>query len=188
MRSLILKFLVGLAIIFICFIFLISCAKRINEEKKVVKINNYTLTVDEFNALYSELGFAEDTIESKKLFLENLINRKLLLQEAQRMGLDKKKEFLRTIENFWEKSLLKIVIDEKARELYSDLTLDEKQIDEAYTQWLKDNSEVVVNPAEQRELIKKKVLRQKQSSMLNNWINGLKTQSDIEVDKETLGV
>ena len=54
-----------------------------------------------------------DTAESRQNFLSALIDRKLLLQYAQKEGFDKETSFLQTIERFWEQSLLKIVLDKK---------------------------------------------------------------------------
>ena len=72
------------------------------------------------------------------MFLDNLITRKLILQEAQKMGLDRKKEFLKAIENFWEKSLLKIMVDEKTDEIFTDITVTDEEVEESYAKWVGD--------------------------------------------------
>lgn len=56
---------------------------------------------------------------SKEQFLDNLIEKKILLIEAQHQGLDKKPEFLKMIERFWEQSLLRSLLDEKSRQIRS---------------------------------------------------------------------
>jgi len=48
--------------------------------------------------------------------LNNMINQKLILLDAEKKGLDKNKEFLKMVENFWQQSLLTMAMQEKVRE------------------------------------------------------------------------
>jgi len=85
-----------------------------------VSVNNYYITYDEFEKEFKDSAFGKtDTPESRKDFLDSLIDRKLILQYAQKEGFDKEKNFLKTIEKFWEQSLLKIAVDKKTREIES---------------------------------------------------------------------
>lgn len=105
--------MVALAVLMIA-----GCKSQVKDRQILAKINNYEITKDEFEEEFSDSGFAaSDTEESRRKFLENLIDRKLILQEAQAKGLDKEKAFLKSIERFWEQSLLKIAVDRKARDI-----------------------------------------------------------------------
>jgi hypothetical protein len=84
----------------------------------VVSINDYKITRGEFESEFKNSPYGTvDTPESRKNFLNALIDRKLILQYAQKEGYDKETTFLKTIEKFWEQSLLKIVLDKKMLEI-----------------------------------------------------------------------
>ena len=86
----------------------------------VVSINDYKITRDEFENEFKDSVYGvTDTAEARQNFLSALIDRKLLLQYAQKEGFDKETSFLQTIERFWEQSLLKIVLDKKMLEIAS---------------------------------------------------------------------
>src|SRR3972149_12152101 len=68
----------------------------------VAKINNTEITLDDFNERLKEYpsvahGGSVD-LETKKGFLDNLIVRELLYQEAVKTGLDKEKETAEILE------------------------------------------------------------------------------------------
>lgn len=93
------------------------------DEDVIVSINNYSITRDEFENEFRASPYGKiDTPESRREFLDTLINRKLILQYAQKEGLDKEVNFLKTIEKFWEQSLLKIALDEKIAEIETKLS------------------------------------------------------------------
>lgn len=73
-------------------------------------VNERVITVDEFNKLYSAYPYAA---ESKNEFINDLIVKELLIQESQKQGIDKEESFRRSIQNFYEQSLIKILIDRK---------------------------------------------------------------------------
>ena len=84
----------------------------------VVTVNNYSIMRDEFESEFKASSYGQiDTPASRQNFLNTLIDRKLILQYAQVEGLDKEKNFLKSIEKFWEQSLLKIALDKKTKEI-----------------------------------------------------------------------
>jgi hypothetical protein len=50
-------------------------------------------------------------------FLDSVITRELLIQEAVRQGINKEEAFRKSVENFYEQSLVKILIDRKFQSL-----------------------------------------------------------------------
>ena len=165
-----------------------ACAKKPPSEKIAIKISNYTLTAGEFNELFSELNVPEDTPKTREAFLGNLITRKLLLQEAQRLELDKEKDFLRSIENFWEQSLLKIIIDRKTKEIAGDITVTEQEIEDYYNRWARENPDNPKTIDELRDIIRWQLLREKEKLAINSWIEVLKNSTDIKTDKKAIGI
>ena len=99
-------------------LFLLGCGASEPKKAVLAKVNNYEITAEEFNQEFKDSNYAAvDTPQSRKEFLNVLISRKLILQDAQARGLDKDKAFLKAIEKFWEQSLLKIYLDQKDREI-----------------------------------------------------------------------
>jgi hypothetical protein len=88
-----------------------------NAQKVVAKVDNYPITQEEFNRGYADSAHDSATrIQSRQDFLDNMINQKLILLDAEAHGLDKDKEFLEMIENFWQQSLLTLALKEKSKE------------------------------------------------------------------------
>jgi hypothetical protein len=80
-------------------------------------VGDYVITQEEFedeyrNSLYSK----NDSPEVRQQFLNNMINQKLILLDAQKKGLDKDKEFLKMVEQFWQQSLLTTAMQAKVQE------------------------------------------------------------------------
>ena len=69
---------------------LTGCAKKPDKDKIVAQINNYQVTIDDFNeeAKMSIPGASKDQI------LQDIIIKELLLEEAQKNDLDKNRRFM----------------------------------------------------------------------------------------------
>jgi peptidyl-prolyl cis-trans isomerase C len=83
----------------------LSCNKaQPLKEKELVRINDHVITLEEFEQEMEQLpALAKLQIiseEGKRKFLQDLINRELLLQEARKKGLDRDKEILANLEMF----------------------------------------------------------------------------------------
>lgn len=166
----------------------LSCVNKPPAGKTAIKVNDYSLTAAEFNALFSEIKGPEGTPQEREQFLDNLIMRKLLLQEAQREGLDKQKDFMQSIENFWEQSLLKIVVDKKIKEISGSITVSDKELQDYYNKWAQENPGTTKTFDEIRKSIKVPLLKKKQTAAINAWIEDLRKKADIEVDKKAIGI
>jgi hypothetical protein len=80
-------------------------------------VGKYCITRQEFEEAYKDSSYgAKGTFASRLAFLNNMINQKLILLDAEKRGLDKNKEFLKMVESFWQQSLLTMAMQEKARE------------------------------------------------------------------------
>lgn len=175
-------------LILICFSFYMLGCKKNTDEKIVIRINDYQMSLDNFLQEYSELNLEQDTLQSREAFIDNVITRKILLQEAQRQGLDKKKSFLREIERFWEQSLLKIVIDEKMKSLSDSLKVEDSEIQAFYSGWKKENPDDARTVADLKETIKWQLLKEKQDLLLEAWLKKMRDESKITVDNKNIGL
>ncbi|MFN3480952.1 MAG: SurA N-terminal domain-containing protein [Thermodesulfovibrionales bacterium] len=95
------------------------------ESKEFVRINDRIITTEEFERQYSEAISFYKQEKSKKDFLEDLITKELLLQEAKRRGLDLKPDFRRSIQSYYEQTLLKNLAQEKMSEIRVSVTEEE---------------------------------------------------------------
>jgi hypothetical protein len=103
----------------------------------IAKIGDYVITREEFDDAYKDSAYGDQgTYASRRTFLNNMINQKLIILDAENRGLDKNKEFLRMVENFWQQSLLTMAMQEKSRE---GANLD------AWVESLKNNTKIEIN-------------------------------------------
>jgi hypothetical protein len=87
-------------------------------------INGQVITREEFNSLCSS---PSNGMNARSDAINFLITRELLIQEAQREGIDKEESFRRSMQNFYEQSLIKLLMDKKFNSLrvaVSDSELD----------------------------------------------------------------
>ena len=110
------------SLLFFLSLSLFCCSREKAEEGKILsRINDYNLTLDEFQyQLAAELELDKDfklTNEAKKEFLEQLIRKELLIQEAKKLKLDRKDKFVRAIERYWESTLIRDLMDLKCQEI-----------------------------------------------------------------------
>ncbi|MFC1632427.1 hypothetical protein ACFL2I_07730, partial [Candidatus Omnitrophota bacterium] len=164
-----------------------GCGQPQEKREVLVKIGDYEITKDRFETEFKDSIYArQDTQQAREQFLDNLINRKLILQVAQQKGLDKEPGFLRMIERFWEQSLLKIVLDEKSRQISGSIQVNEEQLRQLYN--LKAMSGEVSQPYEQaQEQLKLELIRSKESEAMNNWITQLRQNTQIEINQGLIG-
>ena len=143
-----------------------GCCRPADREGKskvvVAKINNYELTADDFRAearlAAPKAALPADVDKAKEDSLNELIIKKILLQDAQRLSFDKDRKFMREIERYWEQALLKLLINRKIDEF-------SKSIPPAIT-----------GEARQKML----------QSELNKWVAQMRNSEKVKIYKENL--
>lgn len=107
---------------------------KIGTEGILAEVNNYWMTVEEFKEEVGNLSATEmkklATYRGKKEFLDTIIKREVLLQEAQRQGLDKDKDFMKTIEKYWEQALLQTLLKKKSREIVETVRVSKQETED----------------------------------------------------------
>jgi hypothetical protein len=93
-------------------------SKRSPTKDAALIINNRIITTDEFNGLYASQPLYQEGQKGKSDFINSLITKELLIQESQREGIDKEESFRQSIQNFYEQSLIKLLIDRKFTSLH----------------------------------------------------------------------
>lgn len=85
--------------------------------REAVKVNGRLVTLDEFAKAYEEKAATCPVRPDKKQFLDDLVTREILIQEAKRLGLDREEPFRRSIQNYYEQTLLKNLTQKKMSDI-----------------------------------------------------------------------
>lgn len=114
-----------------------GCAGKEKEEKIVASVNNYKMTAEDFKYESNEISnagkvFGEMPV-TKRDVLDALITKEVLLQEAVRQNLDKEKDFMKSMELYWEQALLKNLLAEKSEEIAKATAVYEDEINRYYS-------------------------------------------------------
>ena len=144
-------------------VFVMAVEPQGGDDKVIARINNYTLTIADFESetqgkLPSGLS-APDLEKAKEGLLDDIITKKLLIQEAQKQNFDKDKAFIKEIERYWEQALLKLLYNKRSRELLREIS--------------KNESDPEIRDSLVREA-------------LNTWMEDLRKRADIKKYKENL--
>ncbi len=121
--------------------------KPADPSKALAVINGKEITVGEFDLRWSQMPesarMSYRSPEGRKKFLEELITRELLLQEAKKRGLDRDRTLVERVERFKERSILDNLMKE---EVDSRVTVTQDEIKAFYA----GHSESFIAPRESR--------------------------------------
>lgn len=168
-------------------LFFLGCSSDngIDTSKVIARINNFELTQDEFQKkLVTEMEYSnayKTTPEGKQAFLQSIIEKELFIQEARKLGLDKKKEFISAIERHWESTLIKHLMERKNREILQVASVSENEIKKKYQQLQSANSEIPPFDQVEKE-IARDLIEIKKTDGLNAWIRSLSDKAKIKID------
>jgi len=112
---------------------LTACGRKKEDSARIIAtINNCKITVDDFNFESREVlhigKLLGEVPITKEDVLDTLILKELLLQEAQKENLDKDKNFMKTIELYWEQTLLRNLLAKKSQGAEKGITVYEDEI------------------------------------------------------------
>lgn len=169
---------------------LFCCASEDTEKHTILaSINDYNLTLEEFQyQLAAELELDKDyklTKEAKKEFLEGLIRKELLIQEAKRVNLDRKEKFVRAIERYWESTLIRDLMEMRGKEISQRILVSQEEIEACYRD-MKKSDESLSPLSELQEKITEDLKEKKKTKMLKEWINDLRKKAKIQINEEFL--
>jgi len=172
-------------ILFISIILLgLACAQK---EEPVVSIGTIKITKAEFEKDFAKFNLSKpDTAQARQEFLDNLINRKLILREAETRGLDKEANFLEDVQDFWEQSLLKRAVDKKSKELFLTIKIGDDEIRDFY------NANKDKFPGKTLEDVYPEIrlvlFKEHQKKAVEDWMDLLKKQANVKINYKELGI
>ena len=153
----------------------------------VACINDYEITLKEYETqLASDVSMSEIytlTEKDKRSFLERLIRKEILIQEATRLKLDQRETFIRAIERYWESTLIRDLMELKGEEICDRACITEEAIRARYEEMAKTSG--YLPPFEEmRKRIGKSLLEEKRQKRLETWMEELRSKTDVKVNEE----
>ncbi|MBF0485352.1 MAG: hypothetical protein HQL16_02440 [Candidatus Omnitrophica bacterium] len=166
---------------------ILGCGKATPPKNIVAQVNDYQISLEEFelNFLQSPYASRNDLFEARKDYLESLINQKLIIQDAQKRNVDKQKEFLSSIEHFWEQSLLTIYLGMKTKEISGSVHVPQEAIRKLYDQMVKDGL-TTKTYEELYPQISWQAAKDIESRKLNDWTGELRKTADVKINANLL--
>ena len=160
------------------------------DERPLATINDYRLSLEAFQRqLAAEVELEPDfklTRAARRDFLESLIRKELLIQEAVRRKLDRREAFTAAIEKYWESTLIRDLIDLKSQELDQTITVTEEEVNDRYVALKQSTPGIGPLDDERRERLRSELTAAKKTARLESWIDGLQKQAAIEIDETLL--
>lgn len=178
-------------LLYLLILTILGCAseKNTDEKKIIATINGCNLHLDEFEAkLDKELEFDpqyKTTDTAKKEFLETLITKEILIQEAMSYGLDKEQEFISAIEQYWEATLIKNLMEAKNREITLQTSVTTEEVKKRYSLLQSSNKALPALTQIEKEIVDV-IKEEKKTRAINQWLDNLKKNSEIEIKEKYL--
>lgn len=166
----------------------VGCGKEKKEEPKgevLARVNGKVITMDQFNEeqakLSPDIKATLGTAEGKKKFLETLVNKELLIAEAEKLGMGNDPSVAAKLEEIKKtliiEAFLKKEIEEKA-------VFTEKEAEDYY------NTHMDEFEGQPFEKIKEKVVatqtKKSQKDLFAGLVNSLKKEATIEINQSLL--
>ena len=107
-----------------------------------------------------------------------------MIQEANRLKLDRKEEFVRTIQTYWESTLIRHLLDLKTEEFKKMILVTEEEIDDYYAEnkdWFDG-----LPKTEVRDQIIQTLTSQKLSARIEEWTDSLRRNAEIIIDPQLI--
>ncbi len=176
--------------LFVIFLTLLCCSDKSKQKGDVIAIiNDFHLSIDEFEQqLAAELEFDKEfkiTQKAKKEFLDELIKKELLIQEAKKLKLDRKKKFIQAIERYWESTLIRDLIDLKGAEIDKHTLVSQEEILDHYNEIKKETPTLPPLNKIQKN-IHDELKEKKKRLKLKQWITELKKNAKIKTHENLL--
>lgn len=157
------------------------------KEEIVIQVNNCSVSLGEFNDLFKFEAYADPELEltndSRERFIDYLVSKELMIEEATRLKLDQEPEFARAIEKHWESTLICNLLCLKSDELKKKILITEEQLERYYAQ----NKDAFDGPlAEAKTSIRDILERKALEEHLKQWTEDLKKDAYIKINTQLM--
>lgn len=169
---------------------LLGCADDHSDNQRVLaRINDYELSLNEFDRqLSAEIEMDPElklTYEAKKTFLEQLIRKELMIQEAMRLKLDREEKFVKAIERYWQSTLIRDLMLQRGEDINQTTYISQEEFEARYLK-MKEEEETDLVLEKVKDQIIAVLKEEKKTKKLQEWVNDLLKNATIEIDQELL--
>lgn len=168
-----------------------ACSEKPSTDKQILfSVNEFQLTASEFEKLLARAIDNDPRMtlsdQTRQDYLDEMIQKQVLIQEARRQKLDQDEEFIRIIQLYWESTLIRTLIESKSREIEKQADVCRLEIEQYYNERKLSNPSLKpLNDVESN--IVAEVKNQKMTAMFQIWMDDLKKQAQIRIDRSLLG-
>ena len=159
------------------------------EDKVLASIGDYQLKLSEFQRLLSaDLEMNPDfklTRKAKKEYLDEIIQKEILVIEAKKRRLDVEPKFIRTIERYWESTLIRSLMEIISEEIEKKIIVTQEEIRNRYNS-LKAEDPSMPPFSEIEEETRYNLKEEKKNAAYQEWVAELEGSIKIEIDNNLL--
>jgi hypothetical protein len=168
----------------------LACAKGPSGEKDILTtVNDFKLTLSEFQTLLAaDMDIDRDlkiTDLVKKEYLNQIIQKQILIQEAKRLKFDQKPKFIRTIQRYWEATLIRDLMESRGQEIEKKTIVTQDEV-ELYYNEMKKKDPALQPLQEIDQALLAKIREEKKTAMFQKWVEELKRAARIHTNEELL--
>ena len=160
-----------------------------DQGKPMAKVGDYVFTEKAFRERAAEWAYYQGigalTQAKKRALLEQEIDKELLVQEAVRLKLHEDDQFRRTIENYWEQTLITFLLERKSKELKDSIIVTSEEVQARYKE-IASQSQDTPPLEEMAESLEKELTEEKRTAAVEEWIKGLRSKTEIEIYEDNL--
>jgi len=113
-----LYYIVGIVVMFSVFAVYGLKNTQVELSTPALVINDRIITEEELDGMIQSKPY----YMTRKAYLDSVVTRQLLIQEAVRQNINKEEAFRRSVENYYEQSLIKILLDRTLKSIEVDVT------------------------------------------------------------------
>lgn len=121
----------------------------------------------------------------KKEYLDQIIQKQILIQEAKRLKFDQKPKFIRTIERYWEATLIRDLMEIKSREIEAQVIVTQEDVHRCYNEMKIKDPGLQPLPKIEPDLTAK-IREEKKTALFQKWVEELKLESSIQTNEKLL--
>ncbi len=149
----------------------------------IVTIDDTAVNSADFDAQFNASSYAgDDSPQSRRDFLNNLINQKLVLQYALAQGWDKDPAFLSEAGTFSEAALIKFAVDRKEAEAAEAIVIPEEEVRRNFEQ-IQSAGSSGKSYEQERDSIEQELKKARAYETVHEWVKGLHRSSRINVNE-----
>lgn len=173
---------------------MVSCSKGNDTKGYLAKVNTASITEadvkEELNSLPPQIRDIFLSEGGTENFIDELIKKELLYQEARKRGFENSDAFKKKLEAFKKLMLIELLLEDAVEKKVS---VSEKEVRDFYE---KNKADFVITDKGKkkeavefervREILTQRLIAEKQKETFDSYLSGLRSASKIELNKENI--